>query len=68
MASALYAFMAFFAIASATLPRMSLLAVFAVATVGCLIAQGATLQMVRRLSKMEDAADREAAASSLRRG
>jgi len=68
MASALYAFAAFFGIASATLPRMSLIAAFALATAGGLIAQGATLHMVRRPSKMEDAADGEAAASSLRRG
>jgi hypothetical protein len=58
---------AFFAIASAALPRTSLTAAFALATAGGLIAQGATLHKVRRPSKMEDAADREAAASSLRR-
>src|SRR5208282_2102844 len=68
MASALYAFAAFFAIAGAALPRMSLIAAFALATAGGLIAQGATLHMVRRPPKMEDAADGEAAASSLRRG
>jgi len=68
MASALYAFAAFFAIAGATLPRMSLIAAFALATAGCLTAQGATLSMVRQPSKIEDAADGEPAASSLRRG
>ena len=68
MATALYAFAAFFAIAGAALPRMSLIAAFALATAGGLITQSATLQLVRRPSKMEDAADREPAASSLRRG
>ncbi len=68
MASALYAFTVFFAIASATLPRMSLIAAFALATAGGLIALGATLHLVRRPKKMEAAVDREAAASSLRRG
>jgi hypothetical protein len=68
MATALYAFAGFFAIAGAALPRMSLIPAFALATAGGLIAQGATLQMVRRPSKMEDAADGEPAASSLRRG
>ena len=68
MASALYAFAAFFAIAGAALPSMSLIAAFALATAGRLIAQGATLRMVRRPLKMEDAADGEPAASSLRRG
>jgi hypothetical protein len=68
MASALYAFAAFFAIVGAALPRMSLFAAFVLATAGCLIVQGATLHMVRRPSKMEDAADGEPAASSLRRG
>jgi hypothetical protein len=68
MASALYAFAAFFAIAGAALPRMSLLAAFALATAGGLIAQGATLHLVRRPPKMEDAAEGEPAASSPRRG
>lgn len=68
MASALYAFAAFFAIAGAALPRMSLLAAFALATAGGLITQGATLHLVRRPPKMEDAAEGEPAASSPRRG
>ncbi len=68
LASALYAFAVFFAVAGASLPHMSLPAAFALATGSGLIAQGATLHMVRRPSKMEDAADGESAASSLRRG
>jgi hypothetical protein len=57
MASALYAFAAFFVIAGLALPRVSLLAAFALATAGGLIAQGATLLMTRRPLKMEDAAE-----------
>jgi hypothetical protein len=68
MATALYGFAAFFIIASLALSRISLLAAFALATAGGLIAQGATLQMVRRPPKMEDAAEGGPAASSLRRG
>jgi hypothetical protein len=68
MANALYAFAAFFAIAGAALPRMSLVAAFALATAGALIAQGATLQMVRRPPKKEDAADGKPAAPSLHHG
>lgn len=68
MASALYAFAAFFVIAGLALPRVSLLAAFALATAGGLIAQGATLLMTRRPLKMEDAAEGGPAASSLHRG
>jgi hypothetical protein len=68
MASALFAFAAFFVVAGAALPRMSLLAAFIMATACCLFVQGATLHFVRRLPKMEDAADGGPAASSLRRG
>jgi hypothetical protein len=69
MTSALYAFATFFFIASAALPRLSLFSAFGLATVGGLIAQTATLHMVmRRPPKMEDAAEREKAASSLPRG
>jgi hypothetical protein len=68
MASALYAFAAFFVIAGAALPRTSLLAAFALATTGGLIAQGATLRLLRRPPKMEDAAEGGSAASSLHRG
>lgn len=68
MASALYAFAAFFVIAGAALPRTSLLTAFALATTGGLIAQGATLALLRRPPKMEDAAEGGSAASSLHRG
>ncbi len=68
MASALYAFAMFFAIVSATLPRMSLIAAFALATAGGLIAQGATLYMVRRPAKKEGAAEGGTAAPSPTRG
>lgn len=64
MTSALYAFAAFFAIASAALPRMSLIAAFGLATAGCLIAQGATLHLVRRPRQTKDAAIGGSAASS----
>jgi len=50
------------------LPRLSLLAAFALATAGGLIAQGATLLVARRPLKMEDAAEGGPAASSLHRG
>jgi hypothetical protein len=68
MANALYAFAAFFAIAGAALPRMSLLPAFALATAGALIAQGATLHMLRCPPKMEDAAEGKPAAPSLHHG
>jgi hypothetical protein len=68
MTSALYAFATFFIVASAALPRLSLVAAFGLATAAGLIVQGATLQMVRRPPKMEDAAEGGPAASSLRRG
>ena len=68
MASALYAFAAFFVIAGAALPRVSLLAAFTLATAGGLIAQGATRRLFRRPLKMEDAAEGGPAASSLHRG
>ena len=57
MASALYAFAVFFVIAGAALPRASLPAAFALATAAALIAQGATLRLLRRPLKMEDAAE-----------
>ena len=68
MASALYAFAVFFVIAGAALPRASLPAAFALATTAALIAQGATLRLLRRPLKMEDAAEGGSAASSLHRG
>jgi hypothetical protein len=68
MASALYAFAAFFVIAGLALPRVSIFAAFALATAGGLIAQGAILLMARHRPKMEDAAEGGSAASSLRRG
>jgi hypothetical protein len=68
MSSALYAFAAFFVIAGAALPHAPLPAAFALATAGCLITQGATLRLLRRSPKMEDAAEGGPAASSLHRG
>jgi hypothetical protein len=68
MTSALYAFVTFFYVASLALPRLSLLAAFGLAAVGGLIAQAATLHIVRRPPKMEDAAEGGPAASSLHRG
>jgi hypothetical protein len=68
MATALYAFAAFFVIVGVALPRVSILAAFVLATAGCLIAQGATLLIARRPTKMEDAAEGGPAASSLGRG
>jgi hypothetical protein len=47
---------------------VSLVAAFALATAGGLIAQGAALALLRRPTKMEDAAEGGPAASSLRRG
>ena len=68
MASALFAFAAFFVVAGAALPRTSLIAAFVLATAAGLTIQGATLHLVRRPAKMEDAAGGGPAASSLRRG
>jgi hypothetical protein len=68
MASAPYAFAVFFVIAGAALPRASLPAAFALATAAALVAQGATLRLLRRPLKMEDAAEGGSAASSLHRG
>jgi hypothetical protein len=66
MASALFAFAAFFVIVGATVLQMSLIAAFILATAGCLLVQGATLYLVRRPLKMKDAAGGEPAASSPR--
>jgi hypothetical protein len=68
MASALFGVAAFFVIAGAALPHLSLLAAFALAAAGGLIVQGATFTLVPRAAKMEDAAEGGPAASSLRRG
>jgi hypothetical protein len=68
MASALFGVAAFFVIAGAALPHLSLLAAFALAAAGGLIVQGATFTLVPRPAKMEDAAEGGPAASSLRRG
>jgi hypothetical protein len=68
MTSALFAFAAFFVVVGAALPRMSLIAAFILAAAGCLLVQGATLYLVRRPLKVEDAAGGGPAASSLRRG
>ena len=66
--AALFSVAAFFVIAGAALPRLSLVAAFRLATAGGLIVQGATFTLVPRPPKMEDAAEGGPAASSLHRG